>query len=107
MTVESYNTDNGAVVAWCVNGVRKWLLLGKWCSGDRGGPGGSGGVSCVTVVATNCNGSNGIKLKEREREREREREKRRRKRNSRNWFLFFENKKHFPPLLSNFLKFKN
>ena len=72
MTVVSYNTDNGAVVAWCVNSVRKWLLLGKWCSGDRGGPGGSGGVSCVTVVATNCNGSNGIKLK-RERERERER----------------------------------
>ena len=72
MTVVSYNTDNGAVVAWFVNGVRKWLLLGKWCSGDRGGPGGSGGVSCVTVVATNCcNGSNGIKC-ERERERERE-----------------------------------
>ena len=73
MMVVSCNTDNGAVVAWCVDGVQKWQLLGKWCSGDRGGPGGIGGVSCVTVVATNCcNGSNGIKW-ERERERERER----------------------------------
>ena len=59
MMVVSCNTDNGAVVAWCVDGVQKWLLLGKWCSGDRGGPGGIGGVSCVTVV----NGSNGTQKK--------------------------------------------
>ena len=96
MMVVSCNTDNGAVVAWCVDGVQKWLLLGKWCSGDRGGPGGIGGVSCVTVV----NGSNGTQKKKKKKMK-------RRQRNSRNWFLFFENKKHFPPLLSNFLKFKN